>query len=344
MVYETNTHDYPCRGLREIHNNFKRKKVLITGGLGFIGSNLARRLLDLGAEVTLVDSLIPEYGGNLFNIAGIENRLRVNISDVRDEHSMRYLVQGQDYIFNLAGQTSHLDSMQDPFTDLEINSRAQLSILETCRKYNSDVKIVFASTRQIYGKPDYLPVDEKHPIRPVDVNGINKLAGEWYHILYNNIYGIRSCALRLTNTYGPGMRIKDARQTFLGIWIKLLLEDKPFEIWEGQQLRDFNYVDDAVDAFLMAAESEKADGQIFNLGGDEAISLHDLGNMLIEIYGKGKFITKTFPVKRKRIDIGDYYSDYRKIKKELGWAPNLSLREGLARTIEYYKKYHKQYK
>ncbi|MCX6690452.1 MAG: NAD-dependent epimerase/dehydratase family protein, partial [Methanoregula sp.] len=234
-------------------NTFARKRVLITGGLGFIGSNLSRRLLDHSAEVTLVDSLIPEYGGNLFNIDGIENRLRVNISDVRDEHSMRYLVQGQDYIFNLAGQTSHLDSMQDPFTDLEINSRAQLSILEACRKYNPTVKIVFASTRQIYGKPDYLPVDEKHPIRPVDVNGINKLAGEWYHILYNNVYGIRACALRLTNTYGPGMRIKDARQTFLGIWIKLLLEGKPFEIWEGQQLRDFNYVDDAVDAFLIAA-------------------------------------------------------------------------------------------
>jgi nucleoside-diphosphate-sugar epimerase len=233
--------------------------------------------------------------------------------------------------------------MQDPFTDLEINSRAQLSILETCRKYNPDVKIVFASTRQIYGKPDYLPVDEKHPIRPVDVNGINKLAVEWYHILYNNVYGIRTCALRLTNTYGPSMRIKDARQTFLGIWIKLLLEGKPFEIWEGQQLRDFNYVKDAVDAFLIAADSEKADGQIFNLGGDEVISLHELGNMLIEIYGKGEFITKMFPADRKRIDIGDYYSDYRKIKKELGWTPKISLRDGLERSIEYYKKYHQQY-
>jgi UDP-glucose 4-epimerase len=323
---------------------FQEKKILITGGLGFIGSNLARRLLDSGAVVTLVDSLIPEYGGNLFNIAGIENRLRVNISDVRDENSMRYLVQEQDYIFNLAGQTSHLDSMQDPFTDLEINSRAQLSLLETCRKYNPTVKIVFASTRQIYGKPDYLPVDEKHPVRPVDVNGINKLAGEWYHILYNNVYGLRACALRLTNTYGPGMRIKDARQTFLGIWIKLLLEGKPFEIWEGQQLRDFNYVDDAVDAFLIAAECEKAAGQIFNLGGDEAISLHDLGKLLIEIYGKGEFITKTFPAERKRIDIGDYYSDYSKIKKELGWTPKISLREGLIRSLEYYKKNHLQYK
>jgi len=325
------------------NKTFCGKKVLITGGLGFIGSNLARRLLDLEAEVTVVDSLIPEYGGNLFNISGIENRLRVNISDVRDEHSMRYLVQGQDYIFNLAGQTSHLDSMQDPFTDLEINSHAQLSILETCRKYNPEVKIVFASTRQIYGKPDYLPVDEKHPIRPVDVNGINKLAGEWYHILYNNIYGIRACALRLTNTYGPAMRIKDARQTFLGIWIRLLLEGKPFEIWEGQQLRDFNYVDDAVDAFLIAAENEKADGQIFNLGGDERISLHDLGELLIQIYGDGKFITKMFPAERKRIDIGDYYSDYRKIKKELGWTPKIPLREGLTRSLEYYRMNHQKY-
>lgn len=322
---------------------FAEKKVLITGGLGFIGSNLARRLIDLGADVTLVDSLIPDYGGNLFNISGMEDRLRVNISDVRDQHSVRYLVQGQDYIFNLAGQTSHLDSMQDPFTDLEINSRAQLSILETCRKYNDEVKIIFASTRQVYGKPDYLPVDEKHPVRPVDVNGINKVAGEWYHILYNNVYGIRTCALRLTNTYGPGMRIKDARQTFLGIWIKLLLEGKPFEIWEGQQLRDFNYIDDAVYAFLMAAESEKADGLIFNLGGDEPLSLHDLGNLLIEINGRGESITKNFPAERKNIDIGDYYSDYRKIKKELGWTPKISLREGLARSLEYYKKYHQHY-
>src|SRR6516162_3864545 len=198
---------------------FQGSRVMITGGLGFIGSTLAHRLVGEGAKVLLVDSLTPEYGGNLFNIAGIEDRVTVNISDVRDEHSMRYLVQGQDYLFNLAGQTSHLDSMQDPFADLEINCRAQLSILETCRKYNPKIKIVFASTRQIYGKPDYLPVDEKHLLRPVDVNGINKMAGEWYHILYNNVYGIRGCALRLTNTIGPRMRVKDARQTFVGIWI-----------------------------------------------------------------------------------------------------------------------------
>jgi UDP-glucose 4-epimerase len=171
--------------------------------------------MELGAHMTLVDSLIPEYGGNLFNIAGIEDRVKINISDVRDEHSFRYLVQGQDYLFNLAGQTSHLDSMQDPYADLEINCRSQLSILEVCRKYNPRIKIVFASTRQIYGKPEYLPVNETHLLRPVDVNGINKMAGEWYHILYNNVYGIRACALRLTNTIGPRMRAKDAGRPFL---------------------------------------------------------------------------------------------------------------------------------
>src|SRR5205807_3066822 len=165
------------------------RRVLITGGLGFIGSNLARRLVDLGARVLLVDSMIPEYGGNLFNVAGFRDRVEVNIADVRDPHGMRYLVQDQDYIFNLAGQTSHMDSMTDPYTDLDINCTAQLSILEACRKYNPRARIVFASTRQIYGKPDYLPVDEEHPLRPVDVNGINKMAGECYHVLYHRVYG-----------------------------------------------------------------------------------------------------------------------------------------------------------
>jgi UDP-glucose 4-epimerase len=262
------------------------KRVLITGGLGFLGSSLAWALVEQQCAVTLVDSLIPEYGGNLFNIAGLEDRVRVNISDVRDEHSLRYLVQNQELLFNLAGQTSHLDSMQDPFTDLEINCRSQLSILETCRKYNPGIKVVFASTRQLYGKPDYLPVDEQHLLRPVDVNGINKMAGEWYHVLYNNVYGVRACSLRLTNTYGPRMRIKDARQTFLGIWIRLVLENKPFEVWEGRQLRDFTYVDDAVEALKLCACSEVANGQIYNLGGDQAVSLADAARLLIEVNGK----------------------------------------------------------
>ncbi len=317
---------------------------LITGGLGFIGSNLARRLVELGARVTLVDSLIPEYGGNLFNIAGIEDKVRVNIADVRDEYSMDYLVQGRDFLFNLAGQTSHLDSMRDPYTDLEINCRAQLSILEACRKQNPRVKIVYASTRQIYGKPDYLPVDEKHLLHPTDVNGINKMAGEWYHILYNNVYNLRAVSLRLTNTYGPRMRVKDARQTFLGIWIKRLIDGEPIEVWgDGKQLRDFNYVDDVVDALLTAATTDDANGHIFNLGSDEVIGLGDLAALCVEANGSGDYRVIAFPPDRKPIDIGDYYADYSKIKTNLGWQPRVSLREGLKRTLEFYRANKEKY-
>jgi UDP-glucose 4-epimerase len=327
----------------EFDNVFANRRVLVTGALGFVGSNLVRRLVNLGARVLLVDSLIPEYGGNLFNLAGIEDRVQLNISDVRDEHSMHYLVQGQDYLFNLAGQTSHMDSMLDPYTDLEINCRAQLSILEACRKHNPAIKVVFASTRQLYGKPDYLPVDEKHLRRPVDVNGINKMAGEWYHILYNNVYGIRACSLRLTNTYGPRMRVKDARQTFLGLWIRMLVEGKPFEVWEGHQLRDFTYVDDAVDAFLMAAASEAANGEIFNLGGECIVSLKELAELMVEVNGGGEFVMRSYPPDRKRIDIGDYYADFSRIRATLGWQPKIALREGLSRTLDFYREHLREY-
>jgi UDP-glucose 4-epimerase len=317
--------------------------VLITGGLGFIGSNLARCLVSLGAKVTLVDSLVAEYGGNRFNIDGIEDRVRVNISDVRDRYSLRTHVSGQDFLFNLAGQTSHLDSMEDPFTDLEINCRAQLSILETCRHVNPRVRIVFAGTRQIYGRPERLPVDERHPLRPVDVNGIHKLAGEFYHLLYNDVYDLATCALRLTNTYGPRMRIKDARQTFVGAWIRALLENKPFEVWDGGQLRDFTYVDDCVDALLLAAVHADARGRVFNLGGCEVVNLNDLAALLVEVNGSGQFSRKEFPHERKRIDVGDYYADDSQIRAALGWQPQIRLEDGLARTLEFFRANLKHY-
>jgi UDP-glucose 4-epimerase len=318
--------------------------VLITGGLGFIGSNLARALLVQGAQVTLVDSLIPQYGGNDYNINDIRDKVTVNVCDVRDPFAMAYLLQGKDFLFNLAGQTSHMDSMIDPQTDLDINVAAQLSILEACRKANPGIKIVFASTRQLYGKPDYLPVDEKHPIRPVDVNGINKLAGEWYHLLYNNIYGIRACALRLTNTYGPGMRVKDARQTFLGTWVRLLIEGKAIKVFgDGLQLRDFNYVDDCVNAMLMAGASDAVNGKVFNLGSTEVVGLKALAEMMVALDNGGSYELIPFPPERKAIDIGDYYSDFRLITQELGWSPKVGLLEGLQKTISYYRMYHEHY-
>ena len=324
--------------------SFKNKQVLVTGGAGFIGSNLARRLVSFGAQVTLADSLIPLHGGNLFNIADIRDRLTLNITDVRDPHAMAHLVREKDYLFNLAGQTSHLDSMTHPQADLDINAGAQLSILEACRQHNPAIKIVFASTRQLYGKPEYLPVDETHPVRPVDVNGINKLAGEWYHLLYNNVYGIQACALRLTNTYGPGMRIKDARQTFLGVWLRNAIEGKPILVYgDGSQLRDFNYVDDVVEALLLAAADSSANGRVYNLGSEEIVNLKQLAQTLVELRPGAHFEIVPFPPERKAIDIGDYYGNFNKIRTELGWQPKSALRQGLATCLAYYGDHLRKY-
>lgn len=319
-------------------------RVLITGGLGFIGSNLARRLVGLEAEVTLVDSIDPQYGGNPFNVADIKSVVDVSVSDIRDPHVMRGLLEGKDYLFNLAAQTSHLDSMTDPRTDLEINTMAQLGMLEICRTVNPKIKIVFTSTRQIYGKPDYLPVDEKHPIRPVDVNGINKLSGELYHRLYDSVYGIRACALRLTNTYGRGMRVKDSRQTFLGIWMRQLIEGKPIRVFgDGTQLRDFNHVDDCVDALLLAADSDVANGKVYNLGSSEVVNLKDLAEMMVRMRSGSSYELVPFPPDRKAIDIGDYYSDFSLIRHELGWTPKVSLAWGLRQTIDFYSEHARNY-
>ncbi len=324
-------------------NAFDGLRCLVTGGLGFIGSNLAWRLVELGAEVMLVDSLIPTYGGNLFNIKGLEHKLKINVADVRDKNSMDYLVRGQDYIFNLAGQISHLDSMVDPFTDLEINCRSQLSILEACRKNNAGVKIVYAGTRQIYGNPDYLPVDEKHLVRPTDVNGINKAAGERYHMVYATAYGMRTSSLRLTNCYGPRQWMRDNRLTSQGWLLRLVLDDDTAQIFgDGQQLRDLNYVDDVVDAFLRAAAFEEANGQFFNLGG-QPYSLLQQVEMMIELAGTGRYELVPWPENKQKISIGNYYADYGKIQNMLGWQPTIATEDGLRRTIEYYHHYKQYY-
>jgi UDP-glucose 4-epimerase len=312
-------------------------KVMITGGLGFIGSTLALRLVELGADVLVIDSLVPDYGGNPANLAGFETRLGIEIVDLRDRPAMRRLLPGQRFIFNLAGQIAHLASMTEPLVDLEINAAAQLALLEDCRTINPEAVIVYASTRQIYGKPDYLPVDEVHPLRPVDVNGINKLAAESYHLLYQRVYGMPAVALRLTNTYGPRMRIKDARQTFLGIWLRRVLEGGGFEVWEGAQKRDLTYVDDAVEAFLHAAANPACFGGAYNIGGPPPVTLEELAWLMIRIGGAGCFETKSFPADRKRIDIGDYWADDRRFRAATGWAPQIAIEDGLGRSFDYFR-------
>jgi UDP-glucose 4-epimerase len=297
----------------------------------------------LGSDVVLIDSLLPNYGGNRFNIALVEDRVRVEIADIRDTARMRPLLEGCDYLFNLAGQTSHLDSMHDPVTDLEINCLAQLTLLEACRAVCPKAVVVFASTRQIYGRPDYLPVDEKHLLHPVDVNGVNKMAGEAYHILYHDVYGIAATALRLTNTYGPRMRIKDARQTFVGVWLKSVLEGKPFEVWGGEQKRDFTYVDDAVDAFLLAALTPETKGKVFNLGGERPVSLDTLAQLLVAANGAGTFARHEFPAERRRIDIGDYYAADELFRGVTGWRHNVPLEDGLKRSIDYFRAHGQHY-
>jgi len=319
--------------------NFLNKNILISGGCGLIGSSLASKLIIMGANVTIIDSMLDIYGGNYCNIKEIKDKITLNISDIRDEYSMSHLLDGKDYFFNLAAQTSHVDSMQNPMTDLAINVTSQLSILENIRKINPKIRIVYASTRQIYGKPNYLPVDEKHTITPVDINGIHKLAGEGYHQLYQNVYGINSTCLRLTNTYGPGMRVKDARQTFLGIWVKQIVSGETIKIFgDGEQKRDFNFVEDVVDAILLSSTSDNAIGKIYNLGSNEVISLNQLATDLIDINGGGKKEIVPFPAERKAIDIGDYYGDWNKIKEDLKWQPQINLHNGLQITLDYYKK------
>jgi UDP-glucose 4-epimerase len=319
-------------------DQYRGRRVLITGGLGFIGSNLAHRLVSLGADVLLVDSLIPDYGGNLENIAGIESRVRVNIADVRQASTMNYLVQGQDIIFNLAGQVSHIDSMRDPHTDLEINCRSQLTILEACRHHNPGVKVVYASTRQIYGRPESLPVTEQHLVRPTDINGINKAAGEYYHLVYNNVFGVKACALRLTNIYGPRQLLKHNRQGFIGWFVRLILEDQELQVFgDGSQLRDFVFVDDAVEAFLAAGLSDAMNGEALNVGGDAPISHHDLVERMIAVAGSGRVRYVEWPPDKKAIDIGSIYSDASRFCAVTGWTPRVSLDEGLRRTFEYYR-------
>lgn len=329
---------------KKLQEEFKGKNVLVTGGVGFIGSNLALRLVEMGAHVSLIDTLHPEYGGSLFNIEPIKNQVNLIVADMGDEQIIAPVIPKQDYIFNLAGQVSHTDSMADPQHDLAVNAASHLAMVEMCRKTNPLVKIIYGGTRQVYGVPQHLPVDEKHPVAPIDYNGVSKMAGEWYHLIAHRTYGLRAASLRMTNVYGPRMRVCDARKTFIGAWFRLLIEGGELKIFgTGQQLRDLNYIDDVIDALLMVAASPASEGQVYNLAGDEHTSLLELARLMVELNGGGRYRLIPFPPERKRIDIGDYYGDYTKIKRQIGWQPVIPLREGLRRTFDYYRKHREHY-
>lgn len=317
--------------------DWRGKHVLITGGLGFIGSNLAHRLVGLGAKVTVLDQLVPYSGGIRENLVGIEKCVHTEIADQREVSKLRPLLANADFVFNFAGISSHLDSMIDPWTDLRMNVESHLALLECSRKCNPRARIVYTSTRQLYGRPNALPVREDHPVRPVDINGIHKLAGEHYHLLAHQVHGLAVCVLRLTNTYGPRMRIKDARQTFLGVWVRQALLGQPWEVWGGGQLRDYTYIDDALDACLLAATHPAAVGQVYNVGGGEVLSLHETAQAMVAVNKGGAFIVKEFPAERAKIDIGDYHADTGKILQHLGWRPQHQLREGLGLTLDYFR-------
>lgn len=323
---------------------YRGRRVMVTGGLGFIGSNLAIRLAGLGADVLIIDSLIPDSGGNLHNIEPVRDRVRVNVADIRQPNTMNYLVRGHDVVFNLAGQVSHIDSMRDPYSDLEVNCRAQLTLLEACRHHNPSAKVVFAGTRQVYGRPDTLPVTEDHLVRPTDVNGINKVAGEYYHLVYNNVFGVRACSLRLTNVYGPRQLIRHNRQGFIGWFLRLALDGAEIQIFgDGSQVRDFVHVDDAVEAFLRAGASDAVNGGVFNVGGAEPIRHADLVVMLIELSGRGSYRFVEWPAEKKAIDIGSFYADSSRFRTSTGWTPRVTLREGLAATLAYYREHYAAY-
>jgi UDP-glucose 4-epimerase len=329
---------------RGYEDSYRGRRVMVTGGLGFIGSNLARRLGALGARVTVVDSLIPGCGANRFNLDGIQGDVTVAQVDLRDTAALTPRVREQEFIFNLAGQVSHIDSMRDPLQDLEINCRSHLALLEICRHHRCRARVFYAGTRQQYGRPLRLPVDETHPSNPTDVNGINKMSAEWYHLLYHRVYGLPACSLRLTNTFGPRQLLEHARQGFLSVFIRRALENETIELFgDGSQLRDYTYVDDAVDAFLMAGQREDVFGEVYNLGSTEVLSVKQIAEMMITIAGSGSIRVIPFPEERKRIDIGSYYGSFEKIRRQLGWSPRVPVAEGLRRTLAYYREHKHHY-
>jgi UDP-glucose 4-epimerase len=331
-------------GMAPYEEAFQETKVLVTGGLGFIGSNLVERLVSLGAEVTIVDNMMPRLGGNLFNVKAIADRIHINFSDVRDAHSMDYLVKGQKFIFHLAGQVNHVDSIRNPIQDLDINCRGTLVLLESCRKFNPGVKIIFAGTRGEYGSSVTLPVAEDHPTNPKGIYAVTNLTAEKMVLVYHDVHKISGACLRITNTYGPRHQMAHDEYGVLNWFIRKAVDDEIVPVFgDGRILRDFLFVDDLVDCFLRIATCDRAYGEVFNVGSGLPIPFIDLAKRIAKIAGTGKVTFTEFTQERKEVEPGDYYTDISKIKRIVGWEPKTDLDEGLRITIDFYRKYKNQY-
>ena len=325
-------------------DSFKNKEILITGGLGFIGSNLAIKLVEMGAAVTLLDVMIEGLGGNLFNIESIKNKANVNFSDIRDENSMNNIVRNKDYIFHLAGQNDHVLSLSNPFPDIDINVKGSLVLLEACKKHNRNVTLIYTGTRGEYGSAIKLPVNEDAPINPRGVYELTSLTAQKLFKIYNDNYGVRSVTLRLTNIYGKKAQMKHSRFGVANWFIRQALDDEVINVFgDGSILRDFLYADDAVNALLMSAVCKNAHGEVFNVGRDKPSSFLELAKNIVDVAGSGSWKLAPFTPERAAQEPGNFYSDVSKIKKIIGWEPKTELREGLKETINYYKQFKKYY-
>jgi nucleoside-diphosphate-sugar epimerase len=315
--------------------DWQGRKILVTGGAGFLGSNLCHVLAQRGARVTALDGFLFGGGANAANL--VDAPVELVRGDIR-EIDLRSLCEGASVIFNLAAQTSHMGGQNDPLADIAVNAVAQVRLIQAAREAAPDAVVVHASTRQFYGRAVKLPVDENQPVAPPDANGVSKFAGEQYWMLEHRVRGRPVVSLRLTNCYGPRLRIRDARQTFLGIWIRCVLERRPFEVWGGAQLRDMTYVDDVTEAFLLAAEHAECHGRIFNIGGPPPASLQDIAELMVRLAGPpAKYVTREFPADRATIDIGSYHADDSAFRAATGWEPKVGLEEGIGRSLDWFR-------
>lgn len=320
-------------------NAFKSKRALITGGIGFTGSNLAIALVNAGADVTVMDAMIPGYAGNLFNIEPIRDRVTVNFSDVRDVNVMNYLVQGQDYVFHLAGQVDHVLSLTDPFPDIDMNIKGTAVVMEAVKHHNPTAKVIYTGTRGQYGSAVSLPVSEDAPTHPKGIYEISNLTAEKIIQVYNDVHGIQSVLLRLTNIYGPRAQMKHSRYGVVNWFVRLAVDDATIKVFgDGKILRDYLYIDDAVEAILMCALEPKAVGEVLNVGIDVPTDFIELADTLIEVAGSGRWEFAPFSPERAAQEPGNFYTDISKIRSLVGWEPRTKLRDGLRETVEYYRK------